>query len=131
MREMIYRNLSSPDRRQKDLTLAEFREDQGVTTQLEKRYTYRVKTLRPEAVPAEAVAEATQHPQLPELWELRSNPAKSRHVFVRKSRSSRDGVEDFTYKIVGSFYALHADKVFLVVYRHILHLAISDRLTTP
>lgn len=127
MREMIYRNLSSADRRQKDLTLAEIREDQGMTTQLEKRYTYRVKTIPVATVPADAVPVES----LPTLWELRSNPLKARHIFVRKHRHSRDGLEEFTYKIVGSFYAVQGDNAYLIIYRHILYLSVSDQIADP
>ena len=124
MREMIYRNLSSPDRHQKDLTLAEVREDQGVTTQLEKRYTYRITAVDPAIVPANALP----LDGVPQYWELRANPAKTRHIFVRKSRDSRGGTDRFTYKIVGSFYAVHGGQAYLVVYRHILHMAICDQV---
>ena len=123
MREMIYRNLSSPDRRQKDLTLAEIREDQGVTTQLEKRYTYSVKTILFSQVPPDVVPLQG----IPQVWELSSNPAKSRQIFVRKSRNAVSGFEEFTYKIVGSFYAVQDHQSYIIVYRHILHLAVTDQ----
>ena len=126
MREMIYRNLSSPDRRQKDLTLAEIREDEGVVTQLEKRYTYRVKNVQRASLPEDVLPFPAPNPV--DVWELRSNPDKSRHIFVRKSRDSQDGFEQFTYKIVGSFYAVQGDQIFLVIYRHILHMVVSDHL---
>ena len=123
MREMIYRNLNSPDRRQKDLTLAEIREEQGITTQLEKRYTYSVKTIDRSAVPSDVVPLQ----DIPNVWELSSNPAKSRQIFVRKHRNAVSGVEEFTYKIVGSFYAVQDHHSYLIVYRHILHLAVSNQ----
>ena len=122
MREVIYRNLSSPDRHQRDLTLAEVREDQGITTQLEKRYTYRVKAIDPQEIPEGTVAEAAP----PDLWELRSHPTKARQIFVRKHKASTDGSEEFTYKIIGSFYAMQGEQVFLIIYRHIIHLAVNN-----
>ena len=123
MREMIYRNLSSPDRQQRDLTLAEVREDQGIVTQLEKRYTYRVKSIQHTEMPDGVLPV----PGMPDFWELRSNPSKARQIFVRKTKDSCDGLEDFTYKIVGSFYAVQGEQVYYVVYRHILHMAITDK----
>ena len=125
MREMIYRNLSSPDHRQKDLTLAEIREEEGVLTQLEKRYTYRVKNVQRTTLPDDVIIFPNAHPA--DVWELRSNPSKSRHIFVRKNRDSHDGFERFTYKIVGSFYAVQGEQVFLVIYRHILHMVVTDQ----
>ena len=124
MREMIYRNLSSPDRQQRDLTLAEVREDQGTVTQLEKRYTYRVRTIRAADMPEGVLAV----PGAPDIWELRSNPAKARQIFVRKIKHANNGVEDFTYKIVGSFYAIQGESVYFIIYRHILHMAITDKV---
>lgn len=123
MREMIYRHLSSPDHHQRDLTLAEVREDQGVMTQLEKRYTYRVKAIDPGDVPEGTIPESGP----PDLWELRSNPAKSRQIFVRKNKASINGSEEFIYKIIGSFYATQGDQAFFVIYRHILHMAVTDK----
>lgn len=122
MREMTYRNMSSPDHRQKDLLLSEVREDQGVTTQLEKRYTYRVKSVDPALVPLDAPVVDSA----PGVWELRSNPLRSRHIFVRKLRKSQDGVELFVYKIVGSFYATQQARAYLITYRHILHLSVTN-----
>ncbi|GEM_PF-1976067 len=126
MREMIYRHMNSHDRRKKDLTLAEIHEDDGVTTQLEKRYTYCVKPAelldRSQAVPILGI-------QAPALWDFRGNPTRPRHIFVRKISNSRDGIEEFTYKIVGSFYAVQGERTLCITYRHILHMAVSDRET--
>jgi len=125
MREMIYRNLNSLDRRQKDLTLAEIREDQGITTQLDKRYTYCVKSVRLETLPHDALPLEGAS----DVWQLQSNPGKARQIFVRKRRHATDGTEEFTYKIVGSFYAVRDTDAYLIVYRHILHMCVTDSLS--
>ena len=125
MREMIYRNLNSFDRRQKDLTLAEIREDQGVTTQLDKRYTYCVRSVAAQSLPHDTVPLEGGA----DVWHLQSNPQKARQIFVRKHRRALDGVEEFTYKIVGSFFAVRGDDAYLIIYRHILHMSVTDSLS--
>jgi len=122
MREMLFRDLNSDDRRKKDLILTELREEDGISTRVEKRYTYSVTAVtRPTNL-----QDAPAAMQLPDSWSLWANPERPRQVFVRKSRDKHDGSEYFTYKIVGSFYAVQEAVTYLVKYRHILHMAVGD-----
>jgi hypothetical protein len=125
MRELLYRTLSSSNRRKRDLILAEMREDAGVVTHVEKRYTYALKPVDAATIPHDA----PELMELPEGWRIFKNARRDRHVYVRKQVRS-DGVECCTYKILGTFFARQGARSFLVTYRHVLHMTVAGAQST-
>lgn len=117
MREILYRNLTSEDRRKRDCLLTELMDEGGTTTHLEKRCTYFVKRS------AAVVEQETQ--QALEGQGVRVDAATPHHIFVRKERDNGTGIERFTYKVLGHFYVMMGERMFTVAYRHMLQMEIA------
>ena len=123
MREIVYRNLASTDKRQRDVLLLEQAQQNGQTTRLSKRCTYAVKGRL-----------NLQDPAGPTPWsdaQIHEDTNRPRQVFIRKIRNTATGEEQFTYKLLGHCYAVVGTRVFAVTYRHALHMEIDHPNNPP
>jgi len=106
MRDLLFKNLTSEDRRRKIIASSEIMERQGVRSIIRRHFICLVKEIRDE--------HNIQRP-LP-------------HLYILKEHNTKEQKEKFFCKVKGSICAVNKGKLFLVVFMHTLKI---DLATTP
>lgn len=108
MRELIFKNLTSGDRKRKDLFIAETVERNGVKTVSQRHSIYIVKGRNKFDSKKELI-----------LWKAKNkiDPTK-RHIFVFKKRDTKLKKDTFVCDVVGKFYAIFKNSVYSVAFKH-------------
>ena len=114
MREILVRNLTSPDWLKRDCVVSELMQQGEYATRVIRRCTYHVQsqTILP------STGDAAQ-------WARNLDPVPPRQVFVTKDLNPDTGGERIVYKVLGHFYVVLDRAVFCVGYRHILAMDID------
>lgn len=101
MRDLLYKNLTSSDRRRKKIASLEVVEQQGVRNTIRRHFIYLVKEVKG--------AQAQR-------------PLPSIHII--KERNTREQRESFSCRIKGSMYAVHKGKLYLILFVHSLKITL-------
>jgi hypothetical protein len=103
MRDLLFRNLTSLDRKRKILASSEIFDKSGVRTVVRRHFVYMVKVL-----PADVKFE--------------KRPA---YLFVLKERKTKEKTEKFFCRMKGTVYAIVNDKVYCITFMHSLKICLS------
>jgi hypothetical protein len=114
MRDIVVRNLTSPDRLKRDCIVREYLRQGDCTTTVIRRCTYRVESETPITSLDDSIT-----------WAQNLDPTPPRQVFVTKDLDPESGGERVVYKVLGHFYVVWGASVFCVGYRHILSMDIQ------
>ncbi len=106
MREMVLKNLVSPNKRRRELFVSESYRDQGISQKLEKKTIYVVKE----------VLEITSDFDLQLFINRRRKEGKlkPKQTFVTRVSNNNNAQEKIFYKIYGDSYAVIDDKLFII-----------------
>lgn len=105
MRDLLFKNLTSNDRRRKVISSSEITDKEGVRSIIRRHFICMVKEIKSESI---------------------DKPAP--YLFVLKEHNSKEHKEKFFCKIKGSVCALNHGKLFLIVFMHSLRI---DLLSAP
>ncbi|MBI5124020.1 MAG: hypothetical protein HZA72_01215 [Candidatus Omnitrophica bacterium] len=110
MREVLYKNLTSPQARKKDILLKEVFERDGVTGKTERRSFYFIKD----------IIHLSSDEEL-QKWvnaqDNREEPVK-KHFHIMKEHNDILGVDKFICKIFGIFYAVIDKDIYTIAFLH-------------
>ena len=115
MREILVRNLTSPDWLKRDCVVTELMRQGDYATKVIRRCTYRVESRTPMASMDDSVQ-----------WAQNLDPMPPRQVFVTKDLNPDTGGERVVYKVLGHFYVVWGRDVVCVGYRHILSMDVDS-----
>ena len=102
MRDLLFKNLTSDDRKRKILTSSEIMDKQGVRSIIHRHFICIVKEIKDKQV---------------------SKPKPC--LYVLKERNSREQREKFFCRIKGSIYAVHKGRLFLILFMHSLKISLT------
>ena len=105
MRDLLFKNLTSNDRKRKVIASSEITDKEGVRSIIRRHFICMVKEVRDEKI---------------------DKPAPYLHVL--KEHNSKEQKERFFCKIKGSICAVNQGRLFLIVFMHSLRI---DLLSAP
>jgi hypothetical protein len=115
MRELIFKNLTSEDKRRRDLYISETLEKDGVKTVTQRHSIYVINSHNKFNSPKE-------------LMQWQSNvPAdnKMRHIFICKKHDTKLKTDTFVCDVVGKFYAVIKNEVYSIGFKHSFEIDFS------
>ncbi len=102
MRDLLFKNLTSPDKKRKILSSSEVLDSQGVRSIVHRHFICVVKEVK----------DCSVHRPLP-------------YVYVLKQKSTKLHREKFFCRIKGSVYAVSQGRLFLVLFMHSLKITLA------
>jgi len=112
MRELIFKNLTSGDKKRKDLFISETVERKGVKTTTQRHSMYIVNSCNKFATQKELLE-----------WQNKTcQDQNKRHIFIFKKRDSKTKKDSFVCDVVGKFYAVVENDVYSVAFKHSLEI---------
>ncbi len=102
MRDLLFKNLTSDDKKRKILASSEIMDKQGVRSIIHRHFVYIVKEIKDKQI-------AKPEP----------------YLYVLKERNSREQREKFFCRIKGSIYAVHKGRLFLILFMHSLNISLT------
>ena len=108
MRDLLYKNLTSADRKRRVIASSEITDKEGVHSVVRRHFSYMIRQVEK----ADVVKPAP-------------------YLYVLKERNTREKKEHFFCKIKGSLLAVNKGKFFLIVFVHTLsiQLTASEKLS--
>ncbi len=103
MRDLLFRNLTSLDRKKKILASSEIFDKSGVRTIVRRHFVYMVKEMGVDA-------------------KLEKQPA---YLFVFKERKTKEKTEKFFCRMKGSVYAISGEKIYRITFMHSLKICLN------
>jgi hypothetical protein len=100
MRDMVFKNLTSPDKKKRVLWASETINENGILTKIHKYLIYIVKEIKKEEV------KKTEKPE----------------IYVTKFRCTKEKMEKFQIKMKGGIFCLTKEKYFYVSFCHTLKI---------
>jgi hypothetical protein len=100
MRDLVFKNLTCPEKKRKILASSEITEGQGVRCIIRRHFVFIAK---------EVQGAAPKQKPLP-------------YLYVLKERNTREQREKFFCRIKGSIYAINNGKLFLILFMHSLKI---------
>jgi len=108
MRELLFKNITSENKKRKDLYVSETFDNDGITTTTQRRSTY-------------IMGACNKFKNLEEILEWKKNigpnPGK-RHIFIIKKRDTKLNKDAFVCDVIGKFYAVSDCDIYSVVFKH-------------
>lgn len=108
MRELLFKNITSEDKKRKDLFVSETIEKNGITTTTQRHSTY-------------IIGGSSKFNTIEELAELKKSigvDSNKRHIFVIKKRDTKLKKDIFVCDIVGRFFAVTGHEIYPVAFKH-------------
>jgi len=102
MRDLLFRNLTSLDRKRKILSSSEIFDKSGVRTIVRRHFMYIVKEVQDQEV-------------------TRQSPC----LFILKHRDTQKRTEKFFCRMKGSVYAVSQGKVYMITFMHSLKITLA------
>ncbi|MCM8782516.1 MAG: hypothetical protein NC828_05655 [Candidatus Omnitrophica bacterium] len=102
MRDLLFKSLTSEDKKRKIIASSEIVDNQGVRSTIHRHFVYIVKEIK----------EAGTKRPLP-------------YLYVLKERNSLKRIEKFFCRIKGSVYVVSKGRLFLILYMHSLKIYLS------
>lgn len=99
MRDLVFKNLTSSDKRRKILASSEIMDKEGVRCIIRRHFICLIKEIN------------GPHPQRPLPY-----------LYVLKERNSREQKEKFFCRIKGSVFAVNNSRLFLILFMHSLKI---------
>ncbi len=106
MREIIFRNLTTRNRRRRDLWIQETTDENGLHAEIQKRCVFIVKAHR-HLPDTESV----------ERWirdHSKDGRCRLRNLTVTRAENTKTGIRNLSFKAAGSFYAVMGEEVFSI-----------------
>jgi hypothetical protein len=108
MREMVFKNLTSIDKRRRDLFISETVEQNGIKT-ITKRHSIYI-------IGKHAKFSDIENPMVTDnLFPAEYN---KRHVFIHKKKDTKLGKDTFVCDVIGRCCAVIKDEAYAVVFKH-------------
>ena len=109
MRELVFKNLTSVNKKRRELFISETVENNGVKTTTQRHSTYIISTHM----------KFNNQKELIE-WQKNKMPhaSKKRHVFIFKKRDTEARTDSFVCDVVGNFYAIVNYEVYQIAFKH-------------
>ena len=110
MREVVFKNLTSPRSGKKDILLKEVFQRDGVTAKTERRSFYFIKDIS-----------RLQNDEELQTWvssQNNKNEPVKRHFHILKEHSDALGTDKFICKILGLFYAVVDRDIYTIAFLH-------------
>lgn len=108
MRELVFKNLTSTNKKRKDLYISETFERDGVKTTTQRHSIYIIGDRNKFKNPKELMQ-----------WQNKTTVDNSkRHIFIFKKRDSKLKKESFICDVVGKFYAVVKNEVYSIAFKH-------------
>lgn len=119
MREVVYKNLTSPGFRKKDIFIQEVFEKDGVTAKTERRCFYFIKS----------ITHLDKPDDLQSWMAKQSGPEaiNKRQFYIFKRHSDVSGEERLVCKILGNFCAVINDFVYTIAFLHSFKILFSKK----
>ena len=108
MRELLFKNMTSLEKRRKIFSVQETKQQNGLLTRISKRYIYIIKNIK----------EAKQIVSTPQFY-------------IFKERNSKEDNEKLIFKVKGNFHIVNNQQAFLVFFCHSLRVALSNKSAKP
>ena len=105
MRDLLFRNLTSEDRRKRVVSTCETADNEGIRSVIRRHFICLVKEVGSDMV---------------------KEPLKD--IYIHKERNSSELKGSFLCRVKGSLYVVFKEKLFLILYVHSLKI---DLCTTP
>ncbi len=108
MRDLLFKNITSENKKRKDLYVTETVDRNGVTTTTQRHSIY-------------IVGACNKFNTLEELAEWKNTTglkANKRHVFIVKKRDSKLNKDMFICDVVGRFYAVTGCDIYSIAFKH-------------
>jgi len=104
MRELLFKNCVSKDRRKTELFLSEHLEKDGIAQDLEKKISYAIKD----------ILEFTDICDLEVFLQQKAEDDHAVQTFIISNYNTKTGMARFIYKIVGEQYLVLGDKILVL-----------------
>lgn len=121
MREIVFRNLISQDKRHADISVTEVFENNDVVTTAEKSCIYVIKK---QELPGPSLNCET--PYLTE--EFSKNNCPKRQFFITRFRDEKKHSECLFLKVLGDFYVVFANQIFFVSFKYTMRIRQERKL---
>jgi len=110
MREVLFKNLTSPRSRKKDILLKEVFQKDGIVARTERRCFYFVKEVK----------SLSEGEDLQKMVDAKngSDINSKRHFHIMKEHNDAMGEDKLICKIAGTFYAIVNQKVYTIAFLH-------------
>ena len=108
MRELLFKNLTSQDKKRKDLYITEECERDGVKT-ITKRHSLYIIKGRCKFNDADEVLKFQKNA---------SPKCKNRHIFIYKIRDTKKNKDSFVCDVVGNVYATIKSELYSIAFKH-------------
>ena len=102
MRDLLFKNLTSTDKRRKIIASSEIAESRGVRSTIRRHLVCMVREVKDDSV---------------------DKPVSTIHVL--REKNSREQREKFYFRIKGSVFAVSGGKTYLIVFSHSLRICLS------
>lgn len=107
MRELVFKNLTSGNKKRKDLFITETVEREGIKTVTQRHSTYIVNSR----------SKCNTQKEL-EDWQKTASVSNKRHIFVFKKRNTKEKKDSFVCDVVGKCYAIVKNDVYSIAFKH-------------
>ena len=104
MRDLLYKNLTSDDKRRKIIASSEISDKEGVRSVINRHFIWLVKEIKD--------------------CEIETKPAST--IYVLKEKNTKECKQKYICRIKGSIYAIVGRKIFLIKYMHSLKIHLQD-----
>jgi len=105
MRDLLFKNLTSPDKKRRIIVSAEIRDNKGVRSIIRRNFIYLIKEIIPDR----------KGHQLQQALP---------YLYILKEENSKEQKKKFFCRIKGSMYAVNEDRLFLILFRHSLKISL-------
>jgi hypothetical protein len=106
MRDLLYKNLTFPNRGRKIIASSEVTDKEGVHSVVHRHFTYIVKLIKSSN-------------------EIKTQP----YLYVLKERNTKEKREHFFYKMKGSILAVNQGKLMHVLFLHTLNVQLTSSVS--
>ncbi len=103
MRDLLFKNLTSTDRRKKVIVSNELFEQSGIRTRIIRHLICRVNAVKPDS--------ETKRP--------------APYLYVIKERNNKEGKERFFFRLKGSIYTTCNNQLYLITFLHSLKINVK------
>lgn len=111
MRDLLFKNLTSEDKRRKVLSSSEIADKEGVRSIIHRHFVCIVKEINPASLNKDEAEDEQMPRPLPYLYML-------------KRHDTRERKEKFFCRIKGSIYAVSKGRLFLIYFMHSLKITL-------
>ena len=108
MRELLFKNLTSQDKKRKDLYVKEEFEKDGVRTITQRHSLYIIKSR----------CKFNDSNEVLKFQKEASPKCRNRHIFIYKIRDTKESKDTFVCDVVGNVYATIKNELYSIAFKH-------------